>query len=977
VSAIAEDIAQGLLRLKNFVAQHPYGTALAVGTLSLAVFLYIQGEGLRTDIAPQRIVSLELAGDKALAEAIVASWQKHLHKTELQVLWDLPFILFYSLALFHFGLWASRRARNAGELVLAWAARLSACGGLLAGVLDYVEDWGLWQELHGAASDAIASRTAFCATTKFALIAAAIGVPLFVGFARQPADFTTPFSWNVMFRIARVTFGALALAALGLVVPPQTRDMLAGMSWSTLREAWSGAAFQLSLFLLAFFSWYWSRAALSAWFGVTDTPAARDAAALRHSGPGIDPAPLDWAPRLLFAAAAGIGVIAALRSDAWVHAIAILVWAPAILYVLYHRLAWGWYRRDRRIPWLNPLGGIGNLLRRAPFGPYCAAGVLAIATLAFVAGVIGALWPQSRVLDWTVHWIGWAFPGPSAALLFLGLILGPLTVLSYAADRLSWGGRRFGLELFIRPPVFLVLLGFVLVVPSLVDLHAVRVARSSAIGIDQRAGLDDLFAAWFEKCVEDKNNGTIVPVIVALSGGASRAGLWGARVLAEADAAAAAGGTAIFAVSSVSGGSLGATAYLATVAGQRGSPCGLSADSRAGFRDAVVAAAGEDALGPALAGALFGDLPRALFGVPLTVVRHAGAALHSFAYEDPRGGDRAEALERAFEHNWSAAVRAQFAADPKTAAATRPLSFSRPFLMLAYDPGQNNPSGRPGAPRGGPLWIANGTDAQNGERILTVPFNDGARLFLGARDALELLGQDVPMSTAIHNTARFAFLSPAGELSPTSGGKPQAYAAQLIDGGYFENEGLLTAWELARHLETNGADILNRKSNGKYLVKEVKPILVQATADAEKDIAEDRIVRCRPPATGEPAPPAGEQPSQSLGRSRPLQALVPLAGLYSVRGGHSDWILRRVAQGFCAPKDQRFFHFYLYSGDDYVPLNWVLSRDMSRKIWHAIEHKSADGRCPNLEESRALSRALPRATPSPPARRPEEECPTR
>ncbi len=68
----------------------------------------------------------------------------------------------------------------------------------------------------------------------------------------------------------------------------------------------------------------------------------------------------------------------------------------------------------------------------------------------------------------------------------------------------------------------------------------------------------------------------------------------------------------------------------------------------------------------------------------------------------------------------------------------------------------------------------------------------------------------------------------------------------------------------------------------------------------------------------------------------PLQALVPLLGLYTVRGGHSDWILREVRRQYCAKDAQRFYHFYLYRIGEDIPLNWVLSHEVSCRIWNAM-----------------------------------------
>ena len=63
-------------------------------------------------------------------------------------------------------------------------------------------------------------------------------------------------------------------------------------------------------------------------------------------------------------------------------------------------------------------------------------------------------------------------------------------------------------------------------------------------------------------------------------------------------------------------------------------------------------------------------------------------------------------------------------------------------------------------------------------------------MFLDSLDALHVLGKDVRASTAAHNSARFTYVSPAGDLGNRNG--------SVIDGGYFENYGALTALELAR-----------------------------------------------------------------------------------------------------------------------------------------------------------------------------------
>lgn len=72
-----------------------------------------------------------------------------------------------------------------------------------------------------------------------------------------------------------------------------------------------------------------------------------------------------------------------------------------------------------------------------------------------------------------------------------------------------------------------------------------------------------------------------------------------------------------------------------------------------------------------------------------------------------------------------------------------------------------------------------------------------------------------------------------GELAQV--GKPDGEPTQIIDGGYFENEGLQTALELARWLRS--LHVTNDK-NG------VDPIIIEATADADEYDGSKKIATC-------------------------------------------------------------------------------------------------------------------------------------
>src|SRR5262249_8116293 len=87
----------------------------------------------------------------------------------------------------------------------------------------------------------------------------------------------------------------------------------------------------------------------------------------------------------------------------------------------------------------------------------------------------------------------------------------------------------------------------------------------------------------------------------------------------------------------------------------------------------------------------------------------------------------------------------------------------------------------------------NATHVESGRRVITSHLDIGASpdVFRDAYDLHRMLpkGADLRPSTAAHNSARFTYLSPAGTLPD---------GTHLVDGGYFENFGAVTARELLK-----------------------------------------------------------------------------------------------------------------------------------------------------------------------------------
>ena len=576
-------------------------------------------------------------------------------------------------------------------------------------------------------------------------------------------------SWGSMLRTVRAPLAVILLGGIGLTVPPQTRNMLAFLDES---GPWPVITFLIVLIVLAASAWFWSRAA--ARFGIDDAQRYKEG---RRS---FDWFAFTWLPRLMLAGSFLVGAIMALRSGSpsrgMVVGMAVAVGIAVLGVALYFRphgqtvLLPPAARYELRA-WLREGAWVRlrALLQRAPCGAVPASILLGLGLLPLALGVFELFQSFTYALRLPNH-LAALFPGPGIAVLLLGLMIGPLTAVTFLFDGLTFqaqlGSPHLGLR---RPPVLSVMLLYVFVaVPALLHVHTVRLIDGA---IRERKPLDKLFDQWVHsECAP--STGPLQPVTVAVSGGATRAGLWGAAVLDQVLKAQKQGGPSLFAVSSVSGGSLG-TAGAMTLLSLESLPC-RRATGLPELRptdDNPVPLSG-DALGPLLGGWLLNDIPRSAFEPIAAVIRSAIG-------HRPNGGDSAEAIEHAFEHLWNVALPTH------SPPLKRAPEWDQPFLSLFYTDSVGTYR------QGMPLWFANGTDATTGNRVITSPIRAPENPddlspwpFRGARDFHTLMRADVSIATAINNTARFPYLEPFGEMLPKKG---ERQVGSLVDGGYFEN----------------------------------------------------------------------------------------------------------------------------------------------------------------------------------------------
>lgn len=409
-----------------------------------------------------------------------------------------------------------------------------------------------------------------------------------------------------------------------------------------------------------------------------------------------------------------------------------------------------------------------------------------------------------------------------APLLFAGVVL-------LAGEVAAWSHR-------LRTPLLLITVGIAVALHYLVaSFHDVRwltragaahAPAASARQIEFREAVRRWAAA--NGC-EGKLDACPRPILVAGAGGASRAGFFTATVVGALfdlgrTHAAEYGDVRkrVFAISAVSGGSVGAAVMRAAMVDAidkgspdtppcmtpgRGSWFGLNAtvaepgrtfDVRHNWRDCFQAILAGDFLSPVVVGLAYRD------NFPLP---------NPFG-DRPSWADRAALLEQGFEQRYHRMVmrrRARICKEPSASSVPEKADTQGLCRPFGYHPDPNV------ANAWVPLLFLNVTSVSTGRRVIIAdvpigqPYNSKAsKLLPFAYDLYELRDRDtartavddIRLSTAAGLSARFPVISPHGIVRRQRDvADSDRVVDRLVDGGYFENDGLATIADVAAALQ--------------------------------------------------------------------------------------------------------------------------------------------------------------------------------
>ena len=401
---------------------------------------------------------------------------------------------------------------------------------------------------------------------------------------------------------------------------------------------------------------------------------------------------------------------------------------------------------------------------------------------------------------------------------------------------------------------------------GLMDNHQIRLADRTATKEDAEKAahflestrgqsrpnqdpVGDAFESWHHLATKGPVAGHEPPcIIVAAEGGGIRAAFWPAivlstlqsRSLALADETNRPDFTShVFAISGVSGGSVGAAVFEALCAEKRDEPK---------LRELAAKVCGEDHLAPTLGALLYPDFAQRF--MPFACLP-----------------DRA----RAFETSWENA----------TSSLGGSARMARPFTALW----------NPGPTKWLPALFLNATMVETGKRIicsgLPVCTAGGGR-FIDAHDFYAHLREfgpgaggwrDVPLSAAAHASARFPIVSPPGRLPS---------GTRVVDGGYFENSAA-----------TTGIDLLNAVTARRDKIGATTPLIFIFTRYADKAGMTDSLT----PPVETPSPPIPDEDSSVYLHKNLLNETGAIGGtLLATRSARGSYAQHAVFDRYLASR---------------------------------------------------------------------------
>lgn len=308
-----------------------------------------------------------------------------------------------------------------------------------------------------------------------------------------------------------------------------------------------------------------------------------------------------------------------------------------------------------------------------------------------------------------------------------------------------WTGlaSAFGvLEKVLKVPVVIITAAFILVFSIINNNHTVRLKTPESL-VNPAPITSNL-----DKWVTTDTSKQQVLYIACGEGGGIRAAYWTASILASLTDSMKTFSQHLYAISTVSGSSLGAGLYNSLLYAQ--SKGKLEGDS---LGKSVRKFMSVDYLSPVAAAFLFPD------------------ALQRFLFFPVGHFDRARYLEWSWEKGWEKSL-------------TNDMNPFSDGTFQLWSNGDKLPN----------LFL-NATHTENGRRVIASNLSWDENAWQ-AKNISSEVGNDMPLSTSALLSARFPVITPGAKIEDPK----NKYRGTVVDGGYYDNYGVITAMDVYREI---------------------------------------------------------------------------------------------------------------------------------------------------------------------------------
>ncbi len=669
----------------------------------------------------------------------------------------------------------------------------------------------------------------------------------------------------ILFKPCRFSIFAVMAGVIALLLVPQGQDLLRGLAERTADKEGNYLRFFfiLSALFWTFSAWYWSSVMLR-----LKLPGVPENQPEFHKIRVKIPRYLGFAALLCLAAALFRASFGYENSN-----------DQARIFLRYYSL-WGFlgalfflFIISKRRSWMNeaykelqkkslmqyrialPLVGLLNITpsEEIKYG---------ISSVGNLPRSMKAVIVTTLILDFLLFLCFWLAPQQTAPLL------GSAAILLFATTGWIAGGSLLDfVGMKLRIPLISVLFILSIVFSAWNDNHVVRTLPSDPVSLDKRLTIDQALMGWLDHQLQRPSPSGYYPLfIVAAEGGGIRAAYWTAGVLSRITDDIPSFPDQLFALSGVSGGSLGSAVFLAQLAdaptAADGFHCAMEGSRLSAatpFLPTTKNILGEDFLSPTVGAMLYPDFFQRVLPWPV------------------RSFDRARAMEQSWERSWS--------------RHTGNDRFFKPFDDLWRNSNK----------KWLPALFLNSTRVETGKRLIVSNLRLEPEDFNDVEDINRIYIQEsLPLSAAVHLSARFTYISPAGTLK-----KNCRIYGRAVDGGYFENSGETTVLEILQALDNL---VKNDKERKEW--KMVKAFVIHIS--------------------NEPVNPTAKGKDEAVRPGLFLnEALSPVMTMLNTRNARAAYARETVMWHV---EKENFLHFGLSKKAMGFPLGWVLSPEVQKRM---------------------------------------------